>query len=577
MGVYINLDIILSKISKEEWEEVYKETLELIKAYPFADVKADYIDDIERIFLDRSEEKIEKDGDKEIRYWRTCGDLESKRTAEYFTIYNDLSKYSYSGGKDIDDILELYLDDDIDGVSSIFSAKTQGEKYHLYILAIACLIESRFKWRAVVYGDITKEQAEIAIEWANGILKKPIHLPVRTDYKKLVLRVKGLVGKEAVLDRFMCLKIGENEEELNKFIGENFPKEEVNKYYITELKEYYTSSGQLGAKKILINYLNMGYSLEELSNLYCHNEGGPKFDQVDFIKAIADTWLFIPLSEREGMNGLMKSPNNPTKVYHQFGLMFLNMEFLGRLNNKYIPLEEGLSILNNKFPKVQDIRRIIEDKNEEIIGVLKNMGNELNQIFESVKELHEEKVISDFDNIMYYSSEYKFSDEIEISIVRVKEFALDTVQNDERLAEMLKKFDRESYITYLIRMTEKANLLLSQEAWKWIEEVNDVAIYKILVGIASTSGSGNVRNIQIAVFENREFFDEYIMPINKKNEQEAESVNKNIRDEALADIESVVNKMKDIQNGLEFLREGKAKKEDVMKLFDELEEKIKEK
>lgn len=575
MGVYINLDIIPSKISKEEWEEVYKETLELIKAYPFADVKADYIDDIERIFLDRSEEKIEKDGDKEIRYWRTCGDLESKRTAEYFTIYNDLSKYRYSGDKNIDDILELYLEDDIDGVRSIFSAKTQGEKYHLYILAIACLIESRFKGMAVVHGDITKEQAEIAIIWANGILKKPIYLPVRTDYKELVLRVKGLVGKEAVLDRFMSLKIGENEEELNKFIGENFPKEEVNKYYIAELKEYYTSPGQLGAKKILINYLNWGYSLEELSDLYCHNEDGSRFSGIDFVKAIADTWLFIPVRDRECMNRLNKSPDNPSKVYHQFGSMFLNMGFLGRLNNKYIPLEEGLDILNNKFPDVQDIRKIIEDKNEEIIGSLKNMGNELNQISENVKELYEDKIISDFDNLMYYSPEYKLSDKIERSVVRVKEFALDTVQNDNRLAEMLKKFDREGYITYLIRMTEKANLLLSQEAWKWIEEVNDVAIYKILVGIASTSGSGNVRNIQIAVFENREFFNEYIMSRNKENEKETEVMGESKRDEALAEMESVVNKMKDINNGLELLREGKAKKEDVMKLFEELEEKTK--
>ncbi|MFL0250626.1 hypothetical protein ACJDT4_09360 [Clostridium neuense] len=515
MGVYINLDIMPSKISKEDWEGVYKETLELIHAYAFACIKTDCVQDIERIFIDRAEEIVEDDVDREIRYWRVCGDLETKRTGETFLLYEDIEKYNKNAEKDINDILELYLNDDTNGVSRIFNSKTQGEEYHIYVLAIACLIESRLKGKAVVYGDVTKEQAEIAIEWANGILKTPIQLPVRTDYNELVSRLNGLVG-ENVLGSFMSLKIGENEERLNEFIAENFDKEEINKYYMSKLKKHYTSLGQLGAEKILINYLNMGYSLEEISDLFCYKEEGPKFNEIDFVKAIADTWLFIPLKHRECMNILKKSSDNPTKIYHQFGLMFLNMGFLGRLNNKYLPFEEGLAILNNKFPEVQDIRKLVEDKNIEIIGTLQKMETELSQISESAIELHENKIICDFDELMYYTAEHQLSQEIEELIKQVKEFALNIMKSNENIIEILRDIDKkDDYVKLLVRVTKKDNLLLSRQAWNWVEGINDIKVYKVLIGIALTVASENVRDLKKAVFENREFFTKYIASICK--------------------------------------------------------------
>lgn len=145
MGV-LNLDIIPNKIDQKEWETVYQETLQLINVYPFADIKTDYIDDVERIFLGRTEEVIEGDSDK-----------------------------------DIEDILEIHLDDERDGIRGIFNAKTQGEKYHLYVFAIACLIESRFFKYEMLYGDITKEEAKISIEWVNTIRKKPIYNIYKRD------------------------------------------------------------------------------------------------------------------------------------------------------------------------------------------------------------------------------------------------------------------------------------------------------------------------------------------------------------------------------------------------------------
>lgn len=39
MGTYINLSILPTNISSSEWELIYDESLELLKAYPFADIE----------------------------------------------------------------------------------------------------------------------------------------------------------------------------------------------------------------------------------------------------------------------------------------------------------------------------------------------------------------------------------------------------------------------------------------------------------------------------------------------------------------------------------------------------------
>ena len=47
---------------------------------------------------------------------------------------------------------------------SLWDAKTQGEPYHMYLLAIACLIEDRLGDKAFVRGDITLGQGRKTVD-----------------------------------------------------------------------------------------------------------------------------------------------------------------------------------------------------------------------------------------------------------------------------------------------------------------------------------------------------------------------------------------------------------------------------
>src|SRR5690625_7613342 len=100
-------------------------------------------------------------------------------TAESVKLVKDLKFYRHKRTDDVyDDILveqivhetdsgwELYEKRDF-GEMQVFDGKTQGYRHHVHLLAIACLIESRFPEHASVYGDISIGQMEKAVEWAN--------------------------------------------------------------------------------------------------------------------------------------------------------------------------------------------------------------------------------------------------------------------------------------------------------------------------------------------------------------------------------------------------------------------------
>ncbi|WP_019155435.1 hypothetical protein [Robertmurraya massiliosenegalensis] len=202
MGVYLGLEIVSDYINQDEWEKVFEETLILIQAYPFATLSVEQMDDYKQLVLEPTkEQRLVVYGETE-RYWQINGDLESKETGESFNLSSNIDKYS-KRKEDIqeEDILLYQLRNSERGASKVFYSKTQGLPYHIPLLAIAALIESRFPQYACVYGDITKEQAQKAVEWANTKLDldKPINLPVRVDTSKLLERLKIIDSKEKQL------------------------------------------------------------------------------------------------------------------------------------------------------------------------------------------------------------------------------------------------------------------------------------------------------------------------------------------------------------------------------------------
>lgn len=176
MGVMIFLNIMPNHIGESAWGKVYDETLELVNAYPFVDKIFDrHSYDCDWAYLSRTKERKISFADNHWG-WHTIGDEQSLRLEESFMLIKDLHYYRNNASQDgnCDDILfsginnypveneyleQLKVDDVI-----VFDAKTQGEPYHIPLLAIACLIESRFPRHVIVSGDISIGQMEKAVE-----------------------------------------------------------------------------------------------------------------------------------------------------------------------------------------------------------------------------------------------------------------------------------------------------------------------------------------------------------------------------------------------------------------------------
>ena len=132
--------------------------------------------------------------------WSTVGDYETLRIAEdYFMPKNliDDNEYDINAGGAILGAIPTYeeiaeCDIGAEQVYYLWGNKTQGRPYHMFLLAIACMIVSRLEEKAYVGGDITRGQCRKAVALANEHLGKPIDLPDQCDMEQLYRRISKL-------------------------------------------------------------------------------------------------------------------------------------------------------------------------------------------------------------------------------------------------------------------------------------------------------------------------------------------------------------------------------------------------
>lgn len=514
MGIYIGLDIIPNQIKQEDWQMVFEETLQLIQAYSFATLNVDSVNGFKRIVLERTERQNVEGYGSEAEYWKINGDLESKETGESFTLFSSLERYSgFKEERLKEDILLYYIEDGVNGAREVFYSKTQGKDYHTYLLAIAALIESRFPKFACVYGEISKDQAQKAVSWANSILKKPIDLPVRVNPSKLLERL-GVIGgieiEEKQLEALYDLSIGASDE-VDDLVGKHFNMNVV-RYYFSKKLQAFKSPVQLGAELIIIRFLNAGLPLETLTDICCIDSNGPKFEPNDFIKAICSTWVFVEPEIRGYMGHVKKSTDIPETVDAQFGNMFLDMGFMGRRTRRYVPKEEVISVLKGKLGDNNQFVQTIEAKYQDIVNMLKEKGRKLKEIEDDSQVKLERDFIYTFDDLMYWNNQYEISESILNIITTVKEAVEVSLSKRSDLMQIIGEAEEQGQLIKVLSniIQEHRNLVLTRGAWDWIEnETNDV-IKRMVVMLLAFEDNGELRKLFRAYFENKGLFYKYM-------------------------------------------------------------------
>lgn len=297
MGGYIRLEILPLEMEPVEWERVYEESLLLVGAYPFLDLLVD--EETYQVlwsYVDRSRERPLKQAGNGLG-WHVFGDEVSLQTGESFELVRNLEVYrsrlprrGRGSGTDVlaglleEEWLEPAAADTVGGVA-VFDARTQGHPYHLYVLAIACLIECRLPGKAVVTGDVTWEQMRSAVGWANAILPQPIAASDRCDGSRLLKRIRPLVRNElTALEAWMKLSLMESEEERGAFMGRQFSASVIRSYYLARFREQ--PVGRLGFRKVLQEFLLHGFPLAAACRMCVLDPESCQYDAAAFVEAV---------------------------------------------------------------------------------------------------------------------------------------------------------------------------------------------------------------------------------------------------------------------------------------------------
>ncbi|MCI7067108.1 MAG: hypothetical protein MR953_05780 [Butyrivibrio crossotus] len=491
MGIFINLSISKS-VTKEEWEKVYEETLQLIKHLPFAERRKIKIHDIDTICLVRTEEQENKsiwNPDKTKVGWNTIGDYDTMHIAENYYLPRDLvedNEVELDAGDAMLGVLPSYINYDpgeerFSHVYDIWGNKTQGEPYHIYLLAVAALIEARLGTKAFTYGDITRGQFKKAVEIANTYLYEPIDIPDRCDMERLLKRTTKLpLSPMEQLSVFEHFYLGTQDAEFGTYMRQMFPDDIIEEYWKSKFRN--REIGTIGFNNEINDYLMCGFDLGKLCDYvnYVDEDGNPQYEK--FIKRIMDAKLHIK----------DKNCVDPLKINqedeHTYGIatLFAQFVYAGAQNKKidrYIPIEDIkatlISALGDKCNVEEIIDEYIEEENKQNKidinsdsskeDVEKAAGQDPAETFSQIMEMKREQLqkrrdeydISDCEDLIYYEDGDTMYPGIKEAITSSMRFLQSLLENGE-YKELMKK-DAKKRCEWIIEQNRQ--ILICDEHW----------------------------------------------------------------------------------------------------------------
>lgn len=476
MGIFINLDVAYN-VSDDEWEPVYEESLYLAKKFKLMDFH-----ELE-LFGDQlyCGVPVEEQAEADERFWSTIGDYETMGRAEYQRLYRKLGNYQseQETGKCYDPLLSIapsqtmldWEDERCRNCYSFWGNKTQGEAYHMYLLAIGCMIESRLNGKACVSGDITLGQCRKAVDLANQYLREPIGLPVQCDLEHLYRRIRALPLKGAEpLNVLQRLYLGKMDRDYGEFVNTHFSKEERIEFWRREFE--HLRIGTIGFSSSLKEYFNLGNDLEELCDIVNLSDEEGKKDYDGFIKEIMSTNLYLEDKDLRDCLEIDRESESPYTIY----TLMAQFAFAGAANysvDAYMPIEKIREILCRKFGGLCDVPNIIdeymknkeEDKEENPPGILNDFIDTAEKNIERDLQSYD---ICEIRDLLYYEPGDKLKPVLEETCIKYITF-YKKVCEEEHFADLMKK-SSEDKCAFLVHQNKYLFLMKN----RWFEIFDEI-------------------------------------------------------------------------------------------------------
>ncbi len=492
MGIMI-YEIVSKSVTQAEWEKVYEETLVLVEAFPFAEKGTFTYAGKEVVCAVPTRERTMPDkGDVRLG-WCAGMDYATLKGADDYFLSRELigdSEVDATAGDAMLGALPAYMDYDGDDkrfcrTYSLWGAKTQGEPYHMYLLAVACLIEDRLGEKAFVYGDITQGQCRKAVELANQYLEKPIRVPAHCEMKRLYERIQKLpINDTEKIEAFDIFYLGTKDKKYYQFTDIHFQEYARNEHW----KKRFGSSlvGTRGFAKNLKCYLTAGLGLEELCRISCIKDTEGNLNYEKFINAIMNCKLHLKEKNTEDYLEIEPESEQPYNIWDLFADFMLGWAHNPKVD-RYIPLEEIRAALKNGIGCRCDVDKYIDlylekeaaapsiDISKENLSkseLLKMTQADAAEVFMQIMDRRHDEIqsqrgqyeISDYEDLLHYKKNSSFEPGLLKALGKSYRFYHHMLQEEQY--KLLMEGTHEMRCAFLITRNEQ--LLLRDRDWKHI-------------------------------------------------------------------------------------------------------------
>lgn len=318
----------------------------------------------------------------------------------------------------------------------------------------------------MLYTEISQEDSvRKAVEIASDLLGEHIKLPDRCDLQRLHNRVKKMpLRKNEVVDAFIVLYLGNQNEEFGEFIRREFTDEELKLFWSEQFS--HSKIGTYGFVDWLKKYLLWGFQVVNLKEyVRFEDEEGNNLAE-KFVKAVLDTEVFL---EEKDCEDILEIDREEEGSYSIFTLL-AQFAFAGAKNHRvrrYIPLEELLAELEECVGEHCEVSRIAtEYMAERTKQDVKNNPTDtfidhMHQLRAVLTTAREEYDISDSSELMWYENGDSIAPSLNDALMDFFEFYREAIQED-RYHKLLKKGSI-CAVRYLIE--QNRYFLFMEEAW----------------------------------------------------------------------------------------------------------------
>lgn len=532
MGLFINIYLNPKGISQQEWEDVYQESLILLRKFP-APLMRKKIEEVGSKTRAVYTTDLVYDADTPDEFWITIGDLTSYQRAEDFRLYRNLEKQciDWKTQNELDVIwAEPGCLNYVNGNGiNLFGGKTQGYPYHLAILAVAILLEIRFPEKCYLIGDIEYTQVEQMSSWVHSILDTPLITPLCMDGERLYNRLSMIYDNPRdTIKRFQALFSGSDDEQFAVLLR-YADKTAVFDVFIEELSQY-SSLSQYGAIQLISQFLVVTQNVKELLDIVLQAEKAKKKKSDDFnleslLTMLCDNFLTISYEEREPLDMFTYCNDTLRTIEDNLANIFTKLGGAPSAIDLYVDSSELLEIFCSCQPEqraaFQEIIGSCEQKCREELEKTKTLIGEMEQKMPKAEEPEkgepEAQVIVkaspgiDFVGKNLSEAEAYILKQVVLQTKTFKDAEKGTMKLGSQLAEIITKHpdmfaseERSYYLEGIYAASYENGFALRESAWSAIDQEQDIGILRKLLAYALVTEQGiNFWHWRIHIFESQ--------------------------------------------------------------------------